>query len=64
MEEKRSGEEKSQKPFQPLDPPADMGANKNHHHTVNTNVNSLRGKKNWKIDEIDDRDKKHMRNSF
>ena len=45
MEEKRSGEEKSQKPFQPLDPPADMGANKNHHHTVNTNVNSLRGKK-------------------
>ena len=48
MEEERSGEEKSQKPFQPLDPPADMGANKNHHHTVNTNVNSLRGKRTGK----------------
>ena len=54
MEEKRSGEEKSQKPFQPLDPLADMGANKNHHHTVNANVNSLKRQKNRKTKKTDE----------
>ena len=35
-------------------PSPDVGANKNHHHTVNANVNSLKRQKNWKTKKTDE----------